>query len=118
MTKSPSKTQKLKWLRNARVYLAAGHTRFSCIAMNLSNDGNMFGGGGDMFSNAAERWYVTLSARFMGRIGPFLLARDFESVAHRDLWFAMLETLVKAGEDEKNLKNFSTSRRCGDNVAP
>lgn len=100
--KQPTKAQKLKWVRAARLSVASatlqGFAGFTCLAFAWLSD-NGFG--------KAEGWYcdTTLSLMEEKRYEP-LMPTDFEGDSsggasrnpHRELWLAMLETLIEAGE--------------------
>lgn len=96
----PAKAHKLRWVRAARDRIASatlhGRIGFTCLAFaRLIPDGHK-----------AEQWYVHTSLKLMDeeyRYYP-LSPSDFEGGAgifrnpHRELWLAMLETLIIAGE--------------------
>lgn len=93
-----SKTQKLEWIRAARISTheraSLGRPAFTCWAF------------GDVGGDKAVSWYSNLTLSIMGVLGErydgCLHGFDFgsnnaERNAARLMWLAMLETLVKEG---------------------
>lgn len=87
-----SKTYKLKLLRLARIFLGEGRTNYSCVALYIAS------GMKAVNRSTEETWYSQLSILLMRKPDKhWLSVLDFDGMEHREMWLAMLQTLIRDG---------------------